>query len=478
MASPCVLVADVGSSSLRVLLFDTKGEPVPGCRSERRYSFSNEGTIDAQTLRHALESCLDETLKKCDGKPIIAFGMATFAGNLLAVDERNQPLTPLYTYADTRSQAHVPALMEHVSEPTIHHLTGCRLHSAYHPARWCWLRAKTPQIFHQAHAWLDFATYCYRTWFRDDVPMSYSLASWSGVMNRFNLTWEQSYLDLLGISPRQLPTLADYHRTQTGLAGTYRERWRALADLPFYLGIGDGAGANIGSIVDREDTPVLTIGTTGAIRIISPDAVDLPMGLWSYRVDARRHLVGGATTEGGNIFRWARQTLQLPSGDLDAMLSELVPARHNLTVLPLLGGERSPNYHASAKGTIHGITLSTTPLQILQALFEAVALRLHLILDSLPPTSHTSILAGGGALHASSAWVQILADVFQRPIHPVTQTEPTARGVALLITEHLGFERPTGTHAKPVLPRPEYAEIYAQLRQKQKLLYDSFYANP
>jgi gluconokinase len=38
------------------------------------------------------------------------------------------------------------------------------------------------------------------------------------------------------------------------------------------------------------------------------------MGLWCYRVDRAHALVGGATSEGGNVYAWLREMLRL--GDL------------------------------------------------------------------------------------------------------------------------------------------------------------------
>ena len=52
----------------------------------------------------------------------------------------------------------------------------------------------------------------------------------------------------------------------------------------------------------------LTIGTTSALRVVR-EIPRLPGGLWRYLVCAGMPLVGGATSEGGNVYQWAAQEL-------------------------------------------------------------------------------------------------------------------------------------------------------------------------
>lgn len=400
---------------MRALLTDEDARLIT--LSRHSHQFQPDATTNPHQLRRLIEDCIDQVLTHPAAQHITAVGMATFVGNLLVDDT-------LYTYADTRASSAAEALSKRYDMEEIHARTGCRIHSAYHPAKLHWLKSKS------AH-YTDFATYCYSLWFGRDVPCSYSVASWSGLLNRHTLTWDETWLTALNLTPEMFPTLADFTAVQIGLAPDYAARWSILRDVPFYLAVGDGAAANIGSGGTTADSPVLTIGTTAAMRIVTSTLQPVSAGLWSYRVDAARHLIGGATNEGGNIFAWARETLRLDQFD-DALLQRQV-GEHGLNVLPLLAGERSPGYRADAVGVIHGLRLDTSPLDILHAMLEGVALRLRLIYD-LMGRPGDYVLAGGGALSQSPAWRQILADVLAVPLHMVDSPEATARGVALLIT--------------------------------------------
>jgi gluconokinase len=474
-----VLVIDLGSSSVRALLFDDKACPIDGAQVKQTHDFASQppgaSTADAEQLRRLTEMCLDDILQHPQARDIRAVGMATFVGNLVGVDADGHAMTPVYTYADTQCADDVAMLRSKIDERDAHQRTGCVHHAAYHPSKLHWLKRTQPALFEQVRCWTDIGTVLYRQWFGRDVPCSYSVASWSGLLNREGLTWDREWLDLLGISPDAFAPLADFNAAERGLTEPYAKRWPVLANVPFYLALGDGAAANVGSGAVDENTIALTVGTTAALRMLSPiPARPIPDGLWCYRLDATTHLLGGATTEGGNIFQWASATLQVPEGEaLETALASREPDAHGLTFLPLLAGERSPGWNANATGTVAGLRLSTAPLDILQAALEGVALRLSVIADQLAGTG-VEIVAGGGALERSQVWKQMMANAFNRPLHLLGDTEITAKGVAAVVLNDLGVYPLAANRAnvrKVIVPQPRYVERYRAARERQQALY-------
>jgi gluconokinase len=196
--------------------------------------------------------------------------------------------------------------------------------------------------------------------------------------------------------------------------------------------------------------------------------------LWAYRVDARRHLIGGATSEGGSVFAWARDVLRLDAPNVELALGERPLGAHGLTMLPLLAGERSPGYHAGATGVIQGLRLQTSALDIVQALLEGVALRLRIIYDRLGRPGDF-LLAGGGALVQSPAWTQMLADILGKPLILSDVPEATALGVARLIANDTPGETAHATK-HTFIPRSENAAAAETLLEQHLRLYEMFYS--
>lgn len=428
-----IIVIDVGSSSVRATLFDDDANIIPHATAQRQHQPDVHGAFDIARLQARIEDCIDEIVQHPQASDVSAVGMDTLVGNIVGIAADGTPLTPLLTYAETRNRDELEALRPFYEVSDTHQRTGCPHYTAYLPSLLQWFRHAEPATFQQVAQWVDLGSFLYRDWLGGDVPISYSCASWTGLLNRASLSWDSIWLQALDMSPNDFAPLADFDAIQQGLKPLYADRWQQLANVPFYLAIGDGAAANIGSGAIDDNAIALTIGTTAALRMVTTaDNPPVPDGLWSYRVDAKRHLIGGATTEGGNVYRWIADNFQLPD-DAEAQIATRSWGDHGLDFIPLLGGERTPGYNPSVRGEIRGLRFDTTPTDILQAGLEGVTQRLKYIYDRLPKRPNSRIYAGGGALLGSSIWVDMIAQHFDAEIELIHDEAVTAGGVAQLI---------------------------------------------
>lgn len=479
-----LLIIDIGSSSVRTLLFNDDATLIENATLSQSHDFEtdNDGSAvaDAVELQQLVESCIDDILSHPSAKDIRAVGMATFVGNWVGLDKNSQPITPVMTYADTRSRDDIAILRDKLGGDTdaYHQATGCMLHTAYLPAQYHYFQRTQSDITQHIHTLTDLGGYLYQQWFGRDIPISTTVAGWLGLLHTTQLDWHEAYIRQFGCDDLLpcLPPLANYDTVQSGLSDGYMKRWQVLQDVPFYLALGDGAVANVGSGAVDPQHMALTIGTTSALRIVK-DIKRIPDGLWRYLVCDGLPLVGGATSEGGNVYQWVVEELGLDVDNLETLLAQRLPDHHGLTVLPLLAGERSPGWHPDASGTIHGIRRNTSKLDILQAQLEAVAIRLSLIADLLKDDDIT-IMAGGGALQSSPAWMQMIADAFSAPIQCLAEPEITARGVALMLLnslEGLALDALPPKIQTVVYPNPEHVARFQSARERQVDLYRRLY---
>ena len=102
-----------------------------------------------------------------------------------------------------------------------------------------------------------------------DIDISYSVASWTGLFNRKKLTWYVPGLNFIDLKENKLPNLSPYTKTVEGLNAEYSKRWAQLEKVPFFLPVGDGASSNIGVGCNSENKIALSIGTTGALRVLT-----------------------------------------------------------------------------------------------------------------------------------------------------------------------------------------------------------------
>jgi len=488
-----VLAVDVGTSAVKAGLYDALARVVPytEARVANAIRTAQDGTaeVDAGLLAANVESAIDTALQAvaAAGVGVDAVALDSMASTFLGLDRDGRPATPVYLYSDTRSGPDVEKLRGELDEAAVYDRTGCPQHTSYLPGRIRWLQRTQPDLVNRVTMWCDVPTYLYRRWLSSaNVPCSYSIASWSGLLDRRRLVWDEFLLAHLRLDASTFPRLVPYSTLLAGLSREYARRWPSLVSKPFFPGVGDGFAANVGAGCASPGRVALTIGTTTAMRAVVPDTPErIPSGLWAYRQAPDLTLLGGAFSEGGNLLLWAKDTLRLPpQEDWDAALSRLPPAAHGLTVLPFLAGERATGWSTGATGVVQGVRVSTTPVEILQALMEAVALRAATVASSLVSALGTrpEVIATGGAIQGSLYWLQTMADVLQMKVSVSSEAQDTSRGTAILALRSLGAW-PALDYVRPRIlgtftPDPARAAVYGTAAARQRQLYKQVVGKP
>ncbi len=481
-----MLALDLGSSSLRAIVYDRLGREIEGTEGRTHYQWRRtpDGGVEADPgpILEGTFRAIDQALAGAGPAvaAIRAVGISTFWHSIMGLGPDGQPLTPVYSWADERSAGAARRLRERLDEDAVRRRTGCVFHPSYPAARLLWLRDAAPDAYRAVRTWLSIGEYLILRCFGRTV-CSISMASGTGLLDQRRCAWDAEVLDVLGLAPDRLSPLGDLDAPFAGLAPAFAARWPALAAVPWLPPAGDGALSNLGTGCVTPSRVALAIGTSGALRVVRPEpAREVPRGLWTYRVDRARILVGGAVSNGGSVYQWVQTQAALGAHEeVEQALRTRMPAAHGLVVLPFLAGERSPEWPLVARGAVVGMTLATDPLDLLQAGLEAVAYRLALVWDLLraavPETQE--VVASGGALRRSPAWVQIITDVLGHEVVLSEEDEGSSRGAALVALEVLGAVRAEDAPAPlgPVFrPDPErharHREACARQRRVEEAL--------
>lgn len=469
LREPLVLALDVGTSSVRALLHDGGGAPVEGSASHHPYvpDVKADGTaeVSAEQLLRLTERAVDDVLRGCR-QQVAAVGISTFWHGLLGL-RGGRPATPLLLWSDSRSHRQAEELARRPDASEIRQRTGCPIHPSYWPAKLAWAGAAS------AERWCSFGDLLLERWC-GDFTTSLSMASATGICRLRRPGWDAEMLDLLGLRPEQLPEIADEPRR---LAPRLARRWPPLAGARLVPAAGDGALANLGSDCVDPSQRAVTIGTSAAIRVMTETLPRrLPEGLWCYRLDGRRFILGGSFSNGGNLHAWVLDNFRASAEQLERRVARMPPAGHGLVFLPLLAGERSPGFAARATGAIAGLTLATTAADIMRAGMEGIALSIAGVdgrLDQAAPGAER-LVASGVALLSSRSWMQILADCVGKPVRRSRYEESSSRGAALLALEHLGVRIRRRLPAGGTFsPDPAAHRVYAAEMGRQERLYQA-----
>jgi gluconokinase len=490
---PLVLALDIGTSSTRAIIFDRRGHALDGseCQLEYELTATPDGgaEVDPNLLFDLVCQSIDAVLKRHPVE-IAAVGVACFWHSLMGVDATGNPTTPVYLWADTRSKEDVDAIKQEFDAHELWQRTGCFVHSSYWTGKLRWLERTQPDLVKRTATWCAFSDYMARELFGAEGT-SISMASSTAMMNATTHQWDELAITASGVDSQRLPAIRNEREPLDGLGSEYAARWPALAKSPWFRGIGDGACANVGSGGIGPHRIALTVGTSGALRMVQPlpagTTPDEPESLWTYRLDDQRAVIGGAISNGGKVIDWFGELTGSAFDSAAFQQAEVMaPDAHGLTILPFLAGERAPIWSDWATGSVVGLRLATNAADLIRASMEAISYRLGLLYADLATQAEPDhqILANGGAILRSEAWMQIIADVFQHPVVALPpEEESTARGAALLALQYTGSinsltdaDDPAG-YGRTIDPDPNRGAIYREAMDRQDRLQDLLYAH-
>ncbi len=483
-----ILALDIGSSSTRSAIFDSRAHPLVKTAAAREYSirYTPDGGAELSpiVLHRAVAQCVRATfnaqrrLARTKRRPVAAIAPSSFWHGLLGLDRNWKPLTPIYTWADSRAAAAADRLRESVSEREVHARTGCMLHASFWPAKLTWLRQTRPGLFRRVALWVSPVDWILHELFGTTVS-SVSMASATGLYDSARGRWDKNLCAICRVDPAQLPVLrVSTETSQPGVAGA------APSITTVFAAMGDGAAGNLGSGADQAGTVAINIGTSAAVRMVRARrrgaGNEVPLGLFRYGVDGERCVIGGAVSNAGNLRQWALRELRLSD---DAPTNHLVFARaaaanDQLIALPFWAGERAPTWPGHQLGVLDGLNQATRAVDILRVLTCSVFYRLAQILELIETMGPEAkrVIVSGGILHSRAA-VRLLADAIGYDVEMARARESSLRGAAVYGLQQLGLTPPRltagvkikhdrGLFAKHCARRARQLELENLLRER------------
>jgi len=468
---PLVVGVDIGSGGTRAAVYDVSGREVGALHHKVSHTFTVDddgtSTIDAdqvvEEIRTALAAVL--TAGPLPGQ-VRAIGFDTFASSLVAVDASGAALTPCITYADTRCQPQIERLAATLDVDDLHERTGARLHSSYTAPRLAWLREEHPEVFARTERFMALGEYAALK-LLGTAALGTASAAWSGMIDRRTGLYEPELLEAAGVGASAMGPALDPSDALPVDGAPLAAEFPQLKDAVWLPVIGDGLAANLGIGALGSGTWGISTATSGAIRqLLSTEIPTLPSGLWAYRVDQQRTLVGSAMSDCGRVLDWCRTELAMPHdvGKTDtASLFSGPPSDGTPLVIPFFSGERGTKWRGDSRAVFANVGASTTWKDMLRGAMEGVALSFLRIADQMREAGGEPerIVLSGGMTGVVPEWLHLLSDALGMPIDHVAVSRSTMRGAAVMALEQAApgeavAEAPVLTHVEPVAAHQDY----------------------
>ncbi|MDQ4142084.1 MAG: gluconokinase, partial [Bacteroidota bacterium] len=268
---------DIGTTSTKAVGFNLQGHVL--AEKSVEYPLLNpQPSYSEQNPDEVLQAVLDSISAVTAATRTKGFTTAGLAGisfssamhSLIALDAEGNLLTNSITWADTRSKAYADQIKNSAAGHNIYRRTGTPIHPMSPLCKLVWLQAEQPELAKQTHKFISIKEYVFFRLFGQYV-IDYSIASATGLFDIFTLQWYQPALQLAGISSEYLATPLPCTHIVRGLSAEQASYIGVDPQVPFILGGSDGCLANLGSSAIRPGNAALTIGTSGAIRVISSE---------------------------------------------------------------------------------------------------------------------------------------------------------------------------------------------------------------
>jgi gluconokinase len=476
MTETLVLAVDIGTSSVRALVFDQGGRI--RARRQRLYTTIRPEPYfeeqDPDLVRTEVFAAIRDLLSggEVPAGEIASLGFSSQMYGIFPVDGEGRALANSIIWSDGRAEAQAERIKAEMGPLGLYPDTGCPANSIYPVAKLAWLKEERPEIFSRASRFVSIKEYVTAPliggWYAD-----YSMASATGLLDIRRHVWKPEALAFCGLSAGRLSEPVSGLRPFALASGGPLSGLGLREDLPVFLGAGDGPLANLGSGASSVGAINIDLGTSGAARAICDTAVTDDQGsLWCFCLTEKLWAYGGIVTNVGNAYEWLGTKVlgQDASSAYDYMndlAAATAPGADGLLVLPYLRKARSPYWDGRLKGTIYGLTPDHGAGHIARALLEAIGYDLRTILGLMAARIDTKpqIVFTGG-LARSPLMPQLLADILEREIRTPENQEGSIAGAAIMALKGLdaidGFSFSSSSPAayRSFVPNGERSALY------------------
>jgi erythritol kinase (D-erythritol 1-phosphate-forming) len=452
---------DVGTSTVKAAAFDAEGREL--AVASRPVSLTLQAGVveqDMEEVYGAAVAVLEEVTAHVP-EPIALAGLTGQGDGVWLLDSDGRPVRPAASWMDGRAHELVDRWLADGTFETVFRRTGSAMFPGCPGPLLAWLDSHDPKALDAASA----AVYCKDMVFHRLTDHPHPTTDVSDASMPFldprTRTYDNRVVELLGLTHRRgllapvSDPLATAETRGEGLPAGIR-----MANGPYDL-----PACALGAGVTAPGDGLLIVGTCLASLVATTD-LDLtgePAGLYistdrpGHWLRAMPAMVGTAALD------WVLSTTKVEHAEVDGLLAGTPPGANGVRVLPYFApsGERAPFVEPRLRAELSGVSLESTPADLIRATCEGIGYAARHCLEAAGLTGSLAVCGGGTR---SPAWMRLLADVLGRPLR-VVEGEVGARGAVLAAAERFGVALDVEEWTRPtavVEPDAGRAAFYAK----------------
>lgn len=436
-----VLVIDVGTSSMRGILFQQEGKITEQYQVKYSPEYKGNGRVeqDAEIFRKAMTKIVKK-ITDCTEYGIDAVSITSQRSSIVPADNHMRPLSPFIMWQDTRNHE-LCAKLESRNE-VIRCRSGAKVNTVFSGAKMSWIRKELPELYKQTYKFITIPEYLIYT-MTGDMYLDYTYASRSNLMDLKEKKWDLELLDIFRVEKDKLNPLVPAGCIVGYITGEYARNTGLKAGIPVISAGGDQQCATLGlGIYQGGDLSIITgsgaflAGLTNKI----PKNMDENL-ICNCSLVGDRYIVEASVLNCCTAFDWFCRNIYNTQdyNQINRILEEAYERDTDCINLPFYQGRTTPIWNSAARGTFGNLDLSMDRDDLMKATVEGIFLEIKNNIQLLKRYLKIERIYVGGGLTNSKVMNQMQADIYGETIHVSSQTEATAAGALCMAWKSLGY---------------------------------------
>lgn len=483
------MVIDVGTSSLKAMLYNKSGQMLYRATKEYHSEFGGNNYVEQNPLtwKEALTYTLKETskFKKEKNIHLEAIAVTSQRASVIPVDDDGLPLYNAIMWQDRRSMAQCGQMLEELRLPEIYRRTGLRANPYFSAPKMMWLKDERSAIYAKTNKLLgvqDYVVYLLTGSYVTD----WTQACRTMLMNINTFAWDEDMLRISGVPKSKLADLRPPGAVAGFLDGDIANATGLSPGIPIILGGGDQQCAALALNILRPGYAEANTGTGSFVIAYSetPQFDEQCRTLCSAAAIPGKWIAEAGIFNTGSIHRWFKEQFY-PAGEdvyerMNSEAAESPVGANGVIMLSHFEGSAAPYWNPLAKGMFFNLSLGNSRSDLVRAILEGISLEIaHNIslIENLVKDISTVSVAGG--LVAFNLFNQIQADAFNKTVIRYDNNEASSLGALMSACVTLGIYKDyheafygiCPTEPLEFIPDEKNAKKYAKLFQRKDELY-------
>lgn len=484
-----ILVIDVGTSSMRGILYSQEGKELTISQKKYNVMYLKSGWVEQNpsdweyTIYDILKDIVRES--KLNNWEIGAISLTSQRSSVIPVDHMIKPIGNAIMWQDKRTNYICEKLA--AKNDMVFNLSGARVNPVFSASKMTWIRENNPELYSRVYKFMvvpDYLIYL----LTGEICTDYTYGSRSLLMNIRSKEWDEELLSLFNVEKDKLCKLIEPGSICGNITKYISDITGLSEGIPVITAGGDQQCGAVGQGVVKEGSLSVTVGT-GGFLIAASDKVPKELKqdvICNVSAIKNQYVLESSILTCCSAFDWFCNTFydEWNYEKVNSDIEKSPIGANNCVVIPYFQGRSTPDWNNEAKGTFSNITLNTSRYDMLRGLLEGICYEIDNGIKVMKSYVNVSEIYINGGLTNSEPFNKMQVNVYDTKLIRRGKDDATARGALMIAATTLGIYKGIEEafdnigvcdDTKIYIQNPQYVQAYKKHRNQMNVLYKKIY---